>query len=96
MFEPLGIKDMTMLPTKDMKDRLAYMHDRAPDGIIRPRDHLLQLPLVIDPDNVAETCRVFNSGGAGLFARPQEYCSKPYSHLNNSRSRHIAASNQGN
>lgn len=74
IFEPLGIKDMTMFPSKDMKDRLAYMHTRAPDGIIRPRDHLFRIPLVINPDNVAETCRVFNSGGAGLFGTPQEYC----------------------
>nr|WOD45575.1 hypothetical protein [Trichoderma atroviride] len=74
IFDPLGIKDMTMFPSKDMKDRLAYMHSRAPDGIIRPRDHLLQLSLVIDPNNVAETRRVFNRGGAGVFARPQEYC----------------------
>ncbi|KAH8127708.1 hypothetical protein ACSS6W_008651 [Trichoderma asperelloides] len=73
-FEPLGIKDMSMFPSKDMKNKLAYMHTRAPDGIIRPRDHLLRTPIVVNPDDVAETGRVFNSGGAGMFAKPQEYC----------------------
>lgn len=85
---------MTMFPSKDMQDRLAYMHTRTPDGIIRPRDHLLRIPLVVNPDNVAETRRVFHSGGAGMFGRPQEYCSKPYTYLKDSWPRHIAASNQ--
>ncbi|KAL7782419.1 beta-lactamase/transpeptidase-like protein [Trichoderma ceciliae] len=71
---PLGIKDMSMFPNKDMRSRLAYMHTRDPDGTIRPRDHLLRIPLVVDPDNVPEKRRVFNSGGAGMFAKPQEYC----------------------
>lgn len=87
---------MSMFPSKDMQDRLAYMHTRAPDGIIRPRDHLLRIPLVVNPDNVAETRRVFNSGGAGMFARPQEYCSKPYPYLNDSQLRLIVASNRDN
>lgn len=76
ILQPLGIKDMTMFPTKDMRNRLAYMHSRNPDGTLRPRDHLHRLPLVIDPDNESEARRVFNSGGAGMFAKPQEYCSK--------------------
>ncbi|RHZ63446.1 serine hydrolase domain-containing protein [Aspergillus thermomutatus] len=43
-------------------------------GTLRARDHLLRAPLVVDPDNKAEVARVFNSGGAGMFAKPQEYC----------------------
>ncbi|KAL6895214.1 beta-lactamase/transpeptidase-like protein [Trichoderma longibrachiatum] len=74
ILQPLGIKDMSMFPTKDMRDRLAYMHSRNPDGTLRSRDHLHRLPLIIDPDNEAEARRVFNSGGAGMFAKPQEYC----------------------
>lgn len=76
ILQPLGIKDMSMFPNKDMRNRLAYMHTRDPDGTIRPRDHLLRIPLVINPDNEFETRLVFNSGGAGMFAKPQEYCSK--------------------
>ncbi|KAH8714589.1 beta-lactamase/transpeptidase-like protein [Ilyonectria robusta] len=74
VFQPLGIKDMSMIPNKDMRSRLAYMHSRDPDGTLRPRDHLLRQPLVVDPDDESETARVFNSGGAGMFAKPQDYC----------------------
>ncbi|KAL4938051.1 hypothetical protein BDV06DRAFT_201773 [Aspergillus oleicola] len=74
LFEPLGIKDMSMIPSHDLRQRLAYMNFRSTDGILRPRDHLLRLPLVVDPDNEAEVARVFNSGGAGMYAKPQDYC----------------------
>lgn len=76
VFLPLGIKDMSMIPSEDMRQRLAYMNNRNPDGTLRPRDHLLRAPLVADLKNDAEVARVFNSGGAGIFAKPQEYCSK--------------------
>ncbi|KAL3473039.1 beta-lactamase/transpeptidase-like protein [Aspergillus californicus] len=74
VFLPLGIKDMSMIPSHDMRRRLAYMHHRSPDGSLRARDHLLRAPLVVDPDNEAEVARIFNSGGAGMFAKPQDYC----------------------
>ena len=72
----MGIQDMSMLPTKSMRDRLAFMHSRDNQGTIRPRDHLLRAPLVVDIDDPAQTDTIFNSGGAGMFAKPQEYCSK--------------------
>ncbi|KAH6896636.1 beta-lactamase/transpeptidase-like protein [Thelonectria olida] len=74
MFQPLGLKNMSMIPSRAMREKLAYMHSRDPDGTLQPRDHLLRLPLVVDPDNESETSGVFNSGGAGMFAKPQEYC----------------------
>ncbi|EAU31610.1 conserved hypothetical protein [Aspergillus terreus NIH2624] len=74
VLQPLGIKDMSMIPSHDMRRRLAYMNVRNLDGTLRDRDHLLRAPLVIDPDNKAEVGRLFNSGGAGMFAKPQEYC----------------------
>lgn len=74
IFEPLEIKDLSMFPTAEMKARLAYMNHRSPDGVLRPRDHLLRLPLVVSGEE--EKARCLNSGGAGLFGRPQEYCSK--------------------
>lgn len=64
---------MSMLPDKEMRSKLAYMHQRDQDGKLRIRDHLQRLPLVIDPDNKAEAASVFNSGGAGMFAQPQQY-----------------------
>lgn len=74
VFAPLGIKDMSMIPNGDMRSRVAYMHQRDADMTLRPRDHLLRAPLVVDPDNSAEVDKLFHSGGAGMFARPQEYC----------------------
>ncbi|KAL4748988.1 hypothetical protein BDW72DRAFT_179067 [Aspergillus terricola var. indicus] len=74
IFQPLGIKHMSMIPTEEMRSRLAYMNQRDHDGTLRPRDHLLRAPLLVDLGNPAEMKRVFNSGGAGMFAKPQEYC----------------------
>lgn len=74
LFRPLGIKDMSMIPSKDMRNRLAFMHTKSADGKLAPRDHVLQAPLVIDPDNKADVAQIFNSGGAGMFAKPQDYC----------------------
>lgn len=65
-----------MIPSHDMRQRLAYMNHRNPDGTLSPRDHLLRAPLVVDLENDTEVARVFNSGGAGIFAKPQEYCSE--------------------
>ncbi|KAL4879721.1 beta-lactamase/transpeptidase-like protein [Aspergillus karnatakaensis] len=73
LFDPLGIKDMSMLPDDDLRRRVAYMHHRNPDGTLRTRDHLLRLPLVIDLSNETETSNLFHSGGAGIFAKPQDY-----------------------
>jgi len=57
-----------------MKAHLAYMHQRAPDGTLSGRDHLLRLPLTLQTEEEKRRC--FNSGGAGCFAKPQEYCRK--------------------
>ncbi|KAG7106864.1 ML-236A carboxylate methylbutanoyltransferase mlcH like protein [Verticillium longisporum] len=73
VFQPLGLKNISMFPNEDMRAKLAHMHARDPDGTLRPRDHLLRRPLVVDLDNDREIASVFNSGGAGLFAKPQEY-----------------------
>ncbi|KAF3762892.1 beta-lactamase/transpeptidase-like protein [Cryphonectria parasitica EP155] len=72
IFEPLGIKDMSMFPSPKMKANLAFMQQRSPDGSLRSRDHLMRTPLVVQRGEDISRC--FNSGGAGLFARPQEYC----------------------
>lgn len=74
VLQPLGIKNMSMIPTHEMRQKLAYMNHRSPDGSLRPRDHLMRTPTVVDLDNEAEVARVFNSGGAGMFAKPQDYC----------------------
>lgn len=76
VLQPLGLNNMSMIPTPEMRAKLAYMHAREKDGTLRPRDHLLRSPLVVNPNDSAAVKAVFNSGGAGMFAKPQEYCSK--------------------
>ncbi|RDW65758.1 serine hydrolase domain-containing protein [Aspergillus mulundensis] len=69
IFAPLGIKEMSMIPNEDMRRRMAYMNHRGEDGTLRPRDHLLRAPLVVDLNDEAEIKRVFDSGGAGVNPR---------------------------
>lgn len=72
IFEPLGLKDISLIPTASMKANLALMNQRAADGQLSPRDHPLHRSLIVEsPEDVKG---LFNSGGAGCFAKPQEYC----------------------
>ncbi|KAL1961722.1 hypothetical protein VTN77DRAFT_1122 [Rasamsonia byssochlamydoides] len=72
IFEPLGIENISFIPTESMKKNLAYMNQRAPNGQLSLRDHLLHRALIV---NTAEEVKgYFNSGGAGCFGKPQEYC----------------------
>ena len=73
IFAPMGLKNINMFPTQHMKDNLAYMNARAPDGklSLRPAGQLNRAPLMVR--NAEEVKRVFNAGGAGCFAKPREY-----------------------
>lgn len=73
IFEPLGLKDISMFPSADMKKRLAHMNHRKHDGSLIGRDHLLRKPLVVEPSEVKD---VLNSGGAGAFSTPSDYARK--------------------
>ncbi|KAK9454025.1 beta-lactamase family protein [Dipodascopsis uninucleata] len=70
VFKPLGIKNISMFPNEEMKSKLAHMNYRNSNGEMEPNDHLLRRPLIIESSEV-KSC--FNSGGAGCFAKPQEY-----------------------
>ncbi|KAJ5752537.1 hypothetical protein N7520_009454 [Penicillium odoratum] len=72
IFEPLGLSHISMIPTSEMKDRLAYMHHRDLKGRIWPRDHLLRRALTAESKSELES--YFNSGGAGCFSTPEDYC----------------------
>lgn len=76
VLQPLGLTNTSMIPTQEMRSKIAYMHAREKDGTLRPRDHLQRIPLVINPNDKAQVASVFNSGGAGMYAKPQEYCRK--------------------
>jgi CubicO group peptidase (beta-lactamase class C family) len=73
IFKPLGLDNISMIPTASMRSKMAYMHARQHDGSLRQRDHLQRLPIVVDLEDKAAIGKVFNSGGAGLYAKPQEY-----------------------
>ncbi|PHH59499.1 hypothetical protein CDD81_3139 [Ophiocordyceps australis] len=70
--KPLGLANVNMFPTPDMKERLAFMHQRAPDGKLAPRDHAYRRAIFAQTRQ--EQASMHHSGGAGLFAKPQEYC----------------------
>ncbi|KAH7067549.1 beta-lactamase/transpeptidase-like protein [Paraphoma chrysanthemicola] len=83
IFEPLGLKSISMFPTTDMKKRLALMHQRKSDGSLIGRDHLLRKPLVVES---ADVKTVFNSAGAGAFSKPSDYAQIIATLLNNGTS----------
>jgi len=72
--EPLGLENMNMFPTSKMKAMLVYMHQRSHDGTYSTRDHVYRRPLVALTKEQREA--LFHSGGAGMFAKPQEFCRK--------------------
>jgi CubicO group peptidase (beta-lactamase class C family) len=80
IFEPLGLKHISMFPNDDMKKKLALMHHRKPDGTLIARDHLLRKPLVVEESKKKD---VFNSAGAGAFSTPSDYA-RPSSHFSSS------------
>lgn len=69
IFAPLNLHHITMFPTPQMRAQLVHLHQKAPHQDIRPRDHLLRRPFL----PTSEHGSIFNSGGAGLFARPTDY-----------------------
>lgn len=72
---PLGLEEITFLPTESMKSRLAYMHQRGPDGTsLRHTEHINRRPLLAQTAEDKE--RLFHMGGCGLFARPDQYFRK--------------------
>lgn len=70
IFQPLGLRNISMFPAPEMKKRLAFMNHRKHDGSLIGRDHLLRKPLVVEQSEVKD---VLNSGGAGAFSTPSDY-----------------------
>ncbi|KAF1941481.1 beta-lactamase/transpeptidase-like protein [Clathrospora elynae] len=70
IFEPLGLKNISWLPTAEMKKKLAFMNQRKHDGTLIGRDHLNRRPLLVEGDEAKD---VFNSGGGGAFATTSDY-----------------------
>ena len=72
-----------MFPTPQMRSQLAHMHQKTqtPEGPkTRARDHLYRRPLFVSAHEVPS---VYNSAGAGCFARPTDYVQIIATLLNN-------------
>ena len=70
--QPLGLKNLNMLPTSEMKKNLAYMHQKWPgQSAAEERDHIYREPIIAESEE--EKKHIFHSGGAGAFAQPKEY-----------------------
>lgn len=70
----MGITHINMFPTAEMKSQLAYMHSRdlhTGDLKLALDGHLNHAALVAETD--AQRAAVFQQGGAGCFARPNQY-----------------------
>ena len=72
IFEPLGLENISMFPTESMKANLAHFQFRNADGTLSLYDHVNRRPLIVTSGAEKKTC--LNSGGAGCFANPREYC----------------------
>ncbi|PSN70420.1 beta-lactamase/transpeptidase-like protein [Corynespora cassiicola Philippines] len=71
IFKPLGIKSVTMFPDETMISNMAHLHQRDPNGALRERTHVYTQALRASTQE--ERDHIFNSGGAGLYAKPKEY-----------------------
>ncbi|KAM0512346.1 hypothetical protein ACHAPE_008912 [Trichoderma viride] len=67
IFQPLGIHDLTMIPSSEMKERFIGMWQRDKEGHLSHRTPLLSRPLGADASDS------FHSGGAGLFGSVREF-----------------------
>ncbi|KAI2638841.1 beta-lactamase family protein [Hypomontagnella submonticulosa] len=87
--QPLGLENVSFIPTQAMKRNLVHADAREHDGKLIPLDPVLRRALVVSsPEEIAG---FFNSGGAGLFAKPQEYARILAVLLNDGTSPHTGA-----
>lgn len=83
---PLDLHSVNMFPTKDMKQNLAFMHQKWPgtSNKSEERDHIYREPILAE--TAEERARLFHSGGAGLFAKPTDYVQVLAALLNDGKS----------
>jgi methyl acetate hydrolase len=74
LFEPLGMKDTGFILTPDRRSRLAELHQRDPDGSLRPIDQMMTQ----EPE--------YYMGGAGLYGTAGDFAAFMQMMLNDGRS----------
>jgi CubicO group peptidase (beta-lactamase class C family) len=62
---------VSMFPTQDAQKNLAHMHQRNGEGKLSEREHLYSRALSQSTKEAQD--KFFQSGGAGLWAKPKEY-----------------------
>ncbi|VVT56168.1 uncharacterized protein SAPINGB_P004874 [Magnusiomyces paraingens] len=70
LFVPIGIKDTTFIPNKDMKDRTVTVSFRKNDGTLVPTPRLKHRAQAEDPTYAASG---YQYGGSGLYTTPPEF-----------------------
>lgn len=70
IFDPLGIRELSMFPSPDTKSRVVGIWQRNEEGRLSRRQYPLQRPL----DELSDE-DTFHSGGAGLFGSVREFTS---------------------
>ena len=71
IFEPLRIKDLSFVPSLDMKSRMAGFWHRDAEGKLSRRCYPLSTPL-----SHGQNPDLFQSGGAGLFGCVRDFSSR--------------------
>ncbi|KAK5944906.1 hypothetical protein PMZ80_002108 [Knufia obscura] len=74
ILKPMNITHVNMFPTQEMKSKMAWMHSRdLHTGVLKRAidGHLNRAPMVAKTQ--AEKDAIFQQGGAGCFARPNQY-----------------------
>lgn len=61
-----------MFPGEEMMKHLVHLHAKHPNDTVTEQDHVLRRSLMAKTPE--ERARIMNSGGAGCFAKPVEYC----------------------
>ncbi|TKA32527.1 hypothetical protein B0A50_01635 [Salinomyces thailandicus] len=91
IMQPLKLENINMFPTKHMKQQLACMHQRWPGqpGKSEERDHMYREPLLAETEH--EKKHIFQSGGAGAYAKPAEYVQVLATLLNDGKSPNTGA-----
>ena len=62
IFEPLGMKDTTFVPSDDRKSRIVSLYGRSPEGVLTRQE---------TPGWLAT--KTYFSGGGGLWSTPEDY-----------------------
>lgn len=83
IFEPMGLKDISFLPSADMQRRLVTMTQRAADGTLSNRDHPMSAPLTASSE--ADKKNVLKSGGGGCFGTVRDFTRELYICLSRER-----------